>query len=175
MTVNAEPAQVCEPIVLRTGEGEVLTAPPNSQGLALLETLAALRELGRGEYRSPAERARDFVRGRPTAGAIPSSYPRGVVSTDLRDVLPPVVAESVRQVEWAVKTCEQFGRKVATAEEARQIMKVGVWYNTVEETLFNLGLPPNRAEGQKGFLAYDTDGRLPQPVAAGHSNPTSIL
>jgi hypothetical protein len=69
--------------------------------------------------------------------------------------------ESVRQVEWAVKTCEQFGRKVVTAEEVRQIMKVGVWYNTVEETLFNLGLPPNRAEGQKGFLAYDTDGRLP--------------
>jgi uncharacterized protein (DUF849 family) len=83
--------------------------------------------------------------------------------------------ESVRQVEWAVKTCEQFGRKVATAEEARQITKVGVWYNTVEETLFNLALPPNRATGQTGFLTYDTDGRLPQPVAAGHSNPTSIL
>src|SRR5262249_44798002 len=27
--------------------------------------------------------------------------------------------ESVRQVEWAVKTAEQFGRKVATAGEAR--------------------------------------------------------
>jgi uncharacterized protein (DUF849 family) len=83
--------------------------------------------------------------------------------------------ESVKQVEWAVKTCEQFGRKVATAAEARQMMKVGVWYNTVEETLFNLGLPPNRAAGQTGFLTYDTDGRLPQPVAVGHSNPTSIL
>ena len=74
-----------------------------------------------------------------------------------------------------MKTAEQFGRKVATAEEARQIMKVGVWYNTVEETLFNLGLPPNRAEGQKGFLVYDTDGRLPKAAAQGHSNPTSIL
>jgi hypothetical protein len=28
-----------------------------------------------------------------------------------------------------------------------------------EETLFNLGLPPNRPEGQQGFLVYDTDGR----------------
>jgi uncharacterized protein (DUF849 family) len=83
--------------------------------------------------------------------------------------------ESVQQVEWVVKTCEQFGRKVATAEEARQLMKVGVWYNTVEETLFNLALPPNRAAGQTGFLTDDTDGRLPQPVAAGHFNPTSIL
>ena len=52
--------------------------------------------------------------------------------------------DSVKQVEWAVKTCEQFGRKVATAEEARQISKVGVWYDTVEETLFKAGLPPNR-------------------------------
>jgi uncharacterized protein (DUF849 family) len=83
--------------------------------------------------------------------------------------------ESVKQVEWAVQTCEQFGRKVATAAEARQIMKVGVWYNTVEETLFNLALPPNRAAGQTGFRSYATDGRLPQPVAAGHANPTSIL
>jgi len=82
--------------------------------------------------------------------------------------------DSVKQIEWAVKLCEQFGRKVATAEEARKIMKVGVWYDTVEETLFNLGLPPNRAEGQKGFLAYDTDGRLPRAAAA-QSNPTRIL
>lgn len=74
-----------------------------------------------------------------------------------------------------MKLCQQFGRRVATADEARQMMKIGVWYDTVEETLRNLGLPPNRAEGQKGFLTYDTDGRLPLAVAAGHSNPTSIL
>jgi hypothetical protein len=83
--------------------------------------------------------------------------------------------DSVRQVEWAVKLCEQFGRKVATADEARKIMKVGVWYDSVQETLFNIGLPPNRAEGQQGFLTYDTDGRLPKAAAEVHSNPTSIL
>jgi uncharacterized protein (DUF849 family) len=82
---------------------------------------------------------------------------------------------SVKQVEWAVKMSEQHGRKVANTDEARKIMKVGTWYNTVEETLFNLGLPPNRAEGQKGFLAYDTDGRLPKAGEAAKSNPTSIL
>ncbi|HUM17554.1 MAG TPA: hypothetical protein VL086_17820 [Candidatus Nitrosotalea sp.] len=79
--------------------------------------------------------------------------------------------ESVRQVEWAVKTAQQFGRKVATADEARQIMKLDIWYDT---TLFKLGLPPNRTEGQKGFLTYDTDGRLPK-AAGVSSNPTSIL
>jgi uncharacterized protein (DUF849 family) len=81
---------------------------------------------------------------------------------------------TVKQVEWAVKQSEQFGRKVATADEARKIMKVGVWYDTVEETLQHLGLPPNRAGGQKGFLNYDTDGRLPKGSDA-KSSPVSIL
>ena len=66
---------------------------------------------------------------------------------------------SVQQVEGAVRICEEFGRKVATAEEAREIMKVGVWYDSVEETLHNLGLPPNRRDGQTGFLVWDTDGK----------------
>ena len=78
-----------------------------------------------------------------------------------------------KQIEWAVKQSEQFGRKVATADEARRIMKVGVWYETVEETLFKLGLPPNRPEGYKGFLSYDTDGRLPKAHAG--TSPVSIL
>jgi uncharacterized protein (DUF849 family) len=72
---------------------------------------------------------------------------------------------SVKQVEWAVKLSEQHGRKVASADEARKIMKVGVWYESVEETLFNLGLPPNRKQGQKGSLAYETDGRLSKATA----------
>jgi uncharacterized protein (DUF849 family) len=81
---------------------------------------------------------------------------------------------TVKQIEWAVKQSEQFGRKVATADEARKIMKVGVWYDTVEETLFNLGLPPNRKEGYKGFLSYDTDGRLPKATGT-QTSPVSIL
>jgi uncharacterized protein (DUF849 family) len=80
---------------------------------------------------------------------------------------------TVQQIEWAVKQSESIGRKVATAEEARKIMKVGVWYDTVEETLFNLGLPPNRTDGQKGFLAYQTDGKLPTHQTA--TSPVSIL
>ena len=57
-------------------------------------------------------------------------------------------------------SAEEFGRKVATAEEARKIMKVGVWYDSVEETLQNLGLPPNRTEDNPGFLLWETDGKL---------------
>ena len=82
---------------------------------------------------------------------------------------------TVKQVEWAVKISEQHGRKVATADEARKIMKVVVWYDSVEDTLNRLGLPPNRAEGQRGFLTSETDGRLPKPATTAGSNPTSIL
>jgi uncharacterized FAD-dependent dehydrogenase len=84
--------------------GLVVTIPVEAFGAA--DVLAGVRlqeqyerkafELGRGEYRSPVQLARDFVRGRPTTGAVKSSYPRGVVGADLREVLPPVVAEAVR-------------------------------------------------------------------------------
>ena len=46
---------------------------------------------------------------------------------------------TVKQVEWAVQLAERHGRKVATADEARQIMKVGVYYDSVEDTLTRLG------------------------------------
>ena len=38
-------------------------------------------------------------------------------------------------------------------------MKIGVWYDSVEETLHNLGLPPNRKEVKPGFLVWETDGK----------------
>jgi uncharacterized FAD-dependent dehydrogenase len=54
-------------------------------------------ELGRGEYLCPVQAARDYLAGRVTAQPPANSYPRGVVAADLRDVLPPVVAEAVHQ------------------------------------------------------------------------------
>jgi uncharacterized protein (DUF849 family) len=65
---------------------------------------------------------------------------------------------TVQQIEQMVRLSEAYGRRVATAAEAREQMKIGVWYDTVEETLFNLGLPPNRDDGAVGFLRWDTDG-----------------
>ncbi|MGL6096016.1 MAG: NAD(P)/FAD-dependent oxidoreductase [Fimbriiglobus sp.] len=53
-------------------------------------------ELGRGGYAAPVQRAKDFLAGKVSKGVPPSSYPREKVSADLRDVLPPVVAEAVR-------------------------------------------------------------------------------
>ncbi len=53
-------------------------------------------ELGRGVYAAPIQRAADFVARRATAGKPFSSYPRGTVVADLREVLPPLVADAVR-------------------------------------------------------------------------------
>ena len=58
---------------------------------------------------------------------------------------------TVQQIEGAVRMCREFGREVATAEKAREIMKIGVWYDSIEETLRNLGLPPNRTDGPAGL------------------------
>jgi uncharacterized FAD-dependent dehydrogenase len=50
---------------------------------------------GRREYKSPAQRAGDFLSGRVSSTIPPNSYPRGVHSSDLREVLPSLVAEAV--------------------------------------------------------------------------------
>jgi uncharacterized protein (DUF849 family) len=82
-------------------------------------------------------------------------------------------ATSVKQIEGVVRICREFGRKVATAEDARRIMKVGVWYNSVEETLRHLGLPPNPTEYDPGFLVWETDGKLKTGVVGSDSHPVA--
>jgi uncharacterized protein (DUF849 family) len=67
---------------------------------------------------------------------------------------------SVEQVKKLVRIANELGREIADGKQAREILKIGTWYTSVDETLFNLGLPPNRREGQQGFLTYETDGLL---------------
>jgi uncharacterized protein (DUF849 family) len=74
---------------------------------------------------------------------------------------------TVKQIEAAVSLSERFGRRVATAEEARKIMKIGVTYNSVEETLQNLGMSPNRDGDTKGFMVFETDGKKRADISIG--------
>ena len=62
---------------------------------------------------------------------------------------------TVEMVRKMVRIADELGRPIATPEETRQILKLGTWYDTPDETLFHLGLPPNRGEGQRGFLTYE--------------------
>jgi hypothetical protein len=80
---------------------------------------------------------------------------------------------SIQQVKGAVNVCKMFGRRVATAEQARKIMKVGVWYNSVDETLKALGMPPNPVDYNAGLQAWETDGKLRTGVVGSDSHPVA--
>jgi uncharacterized protein (DUF849 family) len=56
---------------------------------------------------------------------------------------------SVQQVEQVVRMARELGRDVATGQEARAIYRIGEEYNSTEETLAMLGMPPNREPGQR--------------------------
>lgn len=53
-------------------------------------------DLGRGEYRCPIQRARDFLAERRTPQLPESSYPRGLVLANLSELVPPLIADALR-------------------------------------------------------------------------------
>ena len=59
---------------------------------------------------------------------------------------------TVAQIEQLVRVAREFGRPVATAKQAREICKIGVFYDTVEETLAQNGFAPNAQGRQQGHL-----------------------
>jgi len=59
---------------------------------------------------------------------------------------------TVKQIEQLVRLSREFGREIASGKEARQICKIGVFYDTVEETLAANGFTPNPKGGQQGYL-----------------------
>jgi len=59
---------------------------------------------------------------------------------------------TVKQVEQLVRIAREFGRDVANGKEAREICKIGVFYDSVEETLAANGFAPNPKGRQQGYL-----------------------
>lgn len=59
---------------------------------------------------------------------------------------------TVAQIEQLVRIAREFGRPVATGQEAREILQIGTFYDTVEETLMANGMAPNPRNGHQGFL-----------------------
>jgi uncharacterized FAD-dependent dehydrogenase len=84
--------------------GLVVTVPVDQFGGSDLLAGVRLQEvyerrafdLGRGDYLCPIQSAADFLADRRSQGRLPSSYPRGVVSADLAELLPPMVNQAVR-------------------------------------------------------------------------------
>jgi uncharacterized protein (DUF849 family) len=57
---------------------------------------------------------------------------------------------SVQQIKQTVRVAHELGREIATGKEAREIYRIGVQYQSIEETLLANGMAPNRKAGQKG-------------------------
>ena len=56
-------------------------------------------------------------------------------------------ATSVQQIEKMVKISGELWRPIATAEQAREIYKIGTFYSSIDETLEQNGWLPNRKPG----------------------------
>src|SRR5262245_12968496 len=85
-------------------------------------------------------------------------HTRAGIEDNLWDTAKGKRMTTVQMIEKHVRMARELGREIATADDAHRILKIGVWYNSVEETLINLGLPPNREGGQQGFIGYTTTG-----------------
>ncbi len=84
--------------------GLVITFPPRSDGGDPLAGVAFQRKWEEAAfhatgqtYRVPAQRAPDFLAGRPSQGTLTTSYPLGGQWTDIRDIVPPEVVRAIEQ------------------------------------------------------------------------------
>src|SRR5688572_30306790 len=59
---------------------------------------------------------------------------------------------TVKQIEQLVRISREVSREIANGKEAREICKIGVFYDTVEETLARNGFAPNAGPGLQGHL-----------------------
>ena len=55
---------------------------------------------------------------------------------------------TVKQIEQLVRISREFGRDVANGKEAKKILQIGTFYDTIEETLAKNGFAPNRPAGR---------------------------
>jgi uncharacterized protein (DUF849 family) len=59
---------------------------------------------------------------------------------------------TVQQIEQIVRIAKDFGRSIASGKDAKRISKIGVFYDTTEETLAQNGFAPNPIRGHQGYL-----------------------
>jgi uncharacterized protein (DUF849 family) len=93
-------------------------------------------------------------------------HTRAGIEDNLWDTKKGVRLSSVKMIEKQVRMAREIGRPIATNAQAHQMLKIGVSYKSIDETLANIGLPPNREGFNKGFLVHKTDGKF-HPAAQG--------
>jgi uncharacterized protein (DUF849 family) len=71
-------------------------------------------------------------------------------------------ATTVQQVEKMVTLARMLHREVASGEDAKRIYKIGEQYETANETLWKLGMAPNRSRGERGNPLWTESGMGPK-------------
>ena len=59
---------------------------------------------------------------------------------------------TVEQIQQLVRISKDFGRPIATGKQAKELLGIGKFYDTVEESLAANGFAPNRPGANQGFL-----------------------
>jgi hypothetical protein len=66
-------------------------------GVRLQQTYERLAFIaGRGEYLCPIQRAVDFLADRLTDSVLANSYPRGAISANIAELVPPLILEALK-------------------------------------------------------------------------------
>ena len=95
-------------------------------------------------------------------------HTRAGIEDNLWNTTKGVRMSTIEMIERHVRMANELGRPIATPEQARERLKIGVTYKSTEETLANLGIPPNRMPGHMGFMVHQTDGKFhPAQLRAG--------
>jgi uncharacterized protein (DUF849 family) len=61
---------------------------------------------------------------------------------------------TVEQIDQLVRISREFGRDIANGKEAREIYKIGTFYESADETLAKNGFAPNRKPRQAEFTRH---------------------
>ena len=59
---------------------------------------------------------------------------------------------TVEQIEQLARISEEAGRPVASGKEAKTILRIGQFYDTIDETLAANGFSPNRKPHKSGIV-----------------------
>jgi uncharacterized protein len=96
MSLSKRDSQFANSGLMITLEPEHFGSPHALAGMMLQQRYERRAfEVGRGKFLCPIQMAGDFLKRRPTQGNPPSSYPRGVITADLAELVPPRVVEAL--------------------------------------------------------------------------------
>ncbi|GAB3764728.1 gamma-glutamyltransferase family protein [Microlunatus parietis] len=175
-------ADVVAPLTLRWRDAEVITAPPSSQGFALLKMLALAEALGLTDPLDPAQAAA-FVRAFELAGAqrdARSADPEAV-EVDLAAVLDP---DAVRRDAAALGSADRRAApdRIRLDGDTIGIAAVdgaGLWISSLQSVAGTFGSlvvePTTGILGHNRASGFSLDPARPGVLAGGRRPPHTLM